>query len=459
MNNYKQSNYNIVFENDNDGVWIYNTFSGDMFKLDDNVFYYLKNNKIEELSKNYPDIYNSLIENGSIIKYNIDEIALLKYLNLKRKYSNNMLNLMLVLTKNCNFDCTYCFERKENSNFTLEVEKNILELVKNKIKQINVLNIGWFGGEPLLKMDTIKRLGRDFKKISKKYSVEYYSVINTNGYYLNLENFEELLNVKTRNFDITIDGPAEYHNKSRPLKGGGETYHRIISNLLEIGNKYNINSLSSINTIINLRVNVSNKNKNILKTWMQNDLPNKLKNIVRIYFAPVSIGGEKNSNAEKINPLDTIGSIGKYQNIIYDLTKFAQNLGFLTASGTMGLVPTYTACESENENRYVILPDGGIAKCPIIMNRLGELDKKGDIIITKESEYIRWMTKDPFTFKGQFKECESCKLLPFCVGGCMKNIVKTGNKGCSLFKNDFNEYLKIVKLEKMNLLKYETVKG
>lgn len=153
---------------------------------------------------------------------------------LHRKELLTSSSYTFVVTYNCNFRCSYCFERDSISNqmrkYTMTkdvVDKAfsaIAEIQSEKIGSTNYITL--FGGEPLLRqnyeivsyiIEKGVKLGFKFKAI-------------TNGYDLSL--FTDLLAPnKICALQITIDGMEDMHNLKRPHYLGVPTFKTIISNV------------------------------------------------------------------------------------------------------------------------------------------------------------------------------------------------------------------------------------
>ena len=56
-----------------------------------------------------------------------------------------------------------------------------MEYVSELISYIRRLHICWYGGEPLLAQESIKRLSEAFLQLCKEYHMEYSADIITNG--------------------------------------------------------------------------------------------------------------------------------------------------------------------------------------------------------------------------------------------------------------------------------------
>ena len=56
---------------------------------------------------------------------------------------------------------------------SLDVKHAIVNYIKNNIHKFTELNVTWFGGEPLLALNDIREMSREFMKICTLYSIHY----------------------------------------------------------------------------------------------------------------------------------------------------------------------------------------------------------------------------------------------------------------------------------------------
>jgi sulfatase maturation enzyme AslB (radical SAM superfamily) len=112
-----------------------------------------------------------------------------------------MKQLILILTYNCNLNCKYCPTIKANKEMNFKI-------VKKAINLTNPDKIKFFGGEPLLKWNLIK-------KVVNSTNCNY--ELTTNGILLNKQ---ELRFMKDNNFElrISIDGKSKTQEKERGIK-------------------------------------------------------------------------------------------------------------------------------------------------------------------------------------------------------------------------------------------------
>ncbi len=275
----KLSKYNQYVKVNNNYV-VYNLKENSSIIMETNNLEDLKNFLLESDDKNFKKL-------GFVS--NIEEVNEMKKMYNKIYQDQSTLNIMLIMTYNCNCACQYCFEKND---FDKEecVDENKLNLIVNYIiEHFNTgsyeeLELHYFGGEPLLKINEMLFVQ---KKI-KQSGIKFKSNVITNGVLLNENNIKKLLSMGIDSFQITIDGDKKIHDERRPMKNGDSCYDLILKNLNAISNLSN--DLS-----INIRINIDDNNYLSLNTIYSN-LPDYIKynSNNSIYVAPV-IGQKCNS--------------------------------------------------------------------------------------------------------------------------------------------------------------------
>jgi uncharacterized protein len=143
------------------------------------------------------------------------------------------LDLILMPTEACNFRCTYCYETFAHGRMRAPVVNGIKRLIHRRIGDLRALQIGWFGGEPLLAIDIIDDVMLWVQGLATFHpGVRVTSSMSTNGYTLTQPHLRRLLDLGVRGFQVSLDGPAECHDRTRVKANGGGTFERIWSNLL-----------------------------------------------------------------------------------------------------------------------------------------------------------------------------------------------------------------------------------
>lgn len=254
---YKKSKFNNTIKMNDGTVILHNPVKGSVLKIN-NQNYVDKYNNYPMIEIDDINYFEDLKKCGFIIKDQVDEDHMLEFLlrNERIHYDTT-----LVVTRNCNFECPYCYEGHENKVMEWETYEEILNYFKNiatynsNIKSI----ISFFGGEPLLEVDNIikfmEKVNKEIKPISP--TINWVGHITTNAFTLDIETFKKLLNSGIKSFQITLDGLEKSHNKTRILKNGEGTWKKISENLLnmkeikdyftvQIRTNYTANMLSEI---------------------------------------------------------------------------------------------------------------------------------------------------------------------------------------------------------------------
>ena len=149
------------------------------------------------------------------------------------------MNLVLSLTERCNLRCTYCYYKVSHEARSLVMNDDIMEAAIRLAFERTLslgqrfLNITFFGGEPLLCMDSIHR-GVEFAKVlvgkrfgeNKDSQFRLRFAVNTNGTLFDDSVVEYF---KRENFRIylSLDGPEAHHNICRKQVGGSGSFKQI----------------------------------------------------------------------------------------------------------------------------------------------------------------------------------------------------------------------------------------
>lgn len=145
---------------------------------------------------------------------------------LKRKTSGVIKALCLHVAHTCNLNCAYCFASQgkyqgERALMSFETGKRALDfLVENSGTRRN-LEVDFFGGEPLMNWDVVKKLVEYARSIEKEKGKNFRFTLTTNG--LNIDDdVIEFSNREMSNVVLSLDGRKEVHDRYRvDYKGKG----------------------------------------------------------------------------------------------------------------------------------------------------------------------------------------------------------------------------------------------
>lgn len=381
-----------------------NTFTGSVVKVNQNgldaareIF------RQPQLGSNYrhDNFVNLLIENGFLIPENQDEMEVLKWKFENTKKGELGLGIAITTTTDCNFSCTYCYQRAEVAAISEAEEEKIIAYIRRNLPGKKILRIVWWGGEPLLRVAFIHRYSNILMKIAAEYDVEYQSSIVSNGFLLTKNVAEILAKCKISRIQITLDGDAKSHDCRRILKSGLGSYNKIVNNILESANYFQI---------VILRVNVDRRNIDDAKAVLNilEKVSKKVSVTLRPVTTPLKSGRESWMFTEQ-----------EFSDKQLDFATYAVALGYRVHFGHVDSGTTY--CNAyQSSNSFGLDPGGNIQICPVYTgnneNHFGRLQKDGRVILNKASCQFAW-TKSKVPFDDN--NCLECLSLPICMGGCL----------------------------------------
>lgn len=123
--------------------------------------------------------------------------------------------VILTLTNRCNLSCVYCYEHnKEMRSMELGTALEIVEREMTMEDGSDFVCIYYFGGEPFLEFENIKKI-HEFLK-SREWPKKWFTFSTTNGTLVHDEVQQWLLeNDDTIEVYVSIDGTREMHNTNR----------------------------------------------------------------------------------------------------------------------------------------------------------------------------------------------------------------------------------------------------
>jgi len=162
-------------------------------------------------------------------------IPLVSIGRLARLVDSRAFELIILPTEKCNFRCTYCYEDFAVGRMKPETIESVKALIRKRAGDLDTLSISWFGGEPLLAKDIVLDVSTFAAQLARGYpSLSYRGTMTTNGHLLNAATFAELAEAGVRDYQISLDGPQEIHDRTRVMANGKGTFERIWENLLAI---------------------------------------------------------------------------------------------------------------------------------------------------------------------------------------------------------------------------------
>lgn len=252
IHQYKLNGYNIVIDMASGSVhWVddvaydvismYKTHSKDEIrskilekygensnKLTDN------SNKLENTAINSKELellFSDIKELEDSGKLFTEDIYEGRAFDLKNRHTE-IKALCLHIAHTCNLTCDYCFAKQgsfsgKDALMSFEVGKRAIDfLIENSGKRRN-LEVDFFGGEPLVNFDVVKKIVSYARSIEKEHNKNFRFTLTTNGMLID-DDVIEFANRECHNVVLSLDGRKEIHDRLRRTPDGKGSYDTIV---------------------------------------------------------------------------------------------------------------------------------------------------------------------------------------------------------------------------------------
>lgn len=157
------------------------------------------------------------------------------YEELAYNYKNNsnvVKALCLHVAHTCNLNCSYCFASQgkyqgERALMSFEVGKRAFDfLIENSGSRVN-LEVDFFGGEPLMNWDVVKKLVEYARSVEKQHNKNFRFTLTTNGMLID-DDVIEFANKEMSNVVLSLDGRKHINDHFRVDYAGKGSYETIV---------------------------------------------------------------------------------------------------------------------------------------------------------------------------------------------------------------------------------------
>lgn len=335
--------------------------------------------------------------------------------------ASNAKTLIIELTEKCNLRCSYCVydENIENNERSHGKDKITLETAIKSVddfyKRTNKDRafIVFYGGEPLLEFETIKKIVEYSNKISSgkiKFS------LTTNGTMFNKDSIEFLVKNDFL-LTISIDGPKHINDNYRFKNNKKGVFEKIIEDLVFIKAKYA--DYYSRQVIFNCVINNIDDIDEINSFFIESNVIDYKK--VR-FSAELSKSNELNTHISNIASSHLLADYGinelrrrpienSFLGILIDKINY-RKLGVDAHKGKKVCIPF--------SNRTFVRANGNIQFCERIQN----------YAVVENSE-LKYLEKESIRIQEEFNsfkkdECSKCFAYNFCEF-CPASFIVNGN--------------------------------
>lgn len=378
---YKWSNYNLLVNKNYDSVVIFNTQSGAICELENEIYSKYTTSEIVNNSMPY---FNELVDL---------EILENDETNQNDLYDNESLTIVISCTEDCNLQCYYCFEKKSrNCFFEGNNTSNLCNLIdsmllKNFYKNLHII---WFGGEPLLYAKNILEFSQTLIEICQKYRVIYSASIVTNGTLLSAPLISQLIKAKICKIQITFDGNIDLFKKNK--RGTNSQWENLLSLLPKVIDSFDVT----------LRFNIDHSNIQSVKELL---LIFKNMNILqncKIRFAQIHLPLDMHKNCLSYSEFCVV----KLSLISY----ITFELGVVNESIFDDLESRDCACAIIKQHGISIDANGRLYKCEDLIGQGSDVSLDSPLC-----ECILKVLEDDTNLDNN---CLLCSIFPLCKGEC-----------------------------------------
>lgn len=347
------------------------------------------------------------------------------------------LTAWLHVTNACNLDCPYCYVRKSSARMHEATGLNALKQIffTAQAHGFKRVKLKYAGGEATLHFTLIRRLHTAALKMAAAHGLELREVVLSNGVRLRPEDADWLTTTGVK-LMVSLDGVGEVHDRQRPLRGGGATFHHVentVDNvLLPRGIKPDI-------TITITRLNAEGAAAAV--RWaLARDLPLSL-NFYRQNI--LSASRQELDLEEQAIIQGMLAAYAEFEAVLPArpfLNGLLDRVQAEAHAHTCGVQHSY----------LVITHEGHLAQCQMHLNQSVQASVTGDLLPMVAAGPIQNLSVD------EKEGCRRCEFRYRCTGGCpLETFRATGrwdvqSPHCRIYKTLFPAALR---LEGLRLLK------
>lgn len=421
------SKYNITVRSENGGGILYNSRTGARAEVAPDMLNKEQMLALEQgswspqLDMLPAALITFLTEHQFLVKADLNEFEVLEAFHNHFAHNPHLPRVMVILTRHCNLTCQYCYQDKSLPDPVPNLERVIKHITGQVVPQ-GVLQVTWFGGEPLLRLKLICDLSDRIIPLCDQASARYNSTISTNGLLLSPKTVDALRSRRINTFQISLDGPPDVHESRRPSKNAKPTYEAII---------HGIERLVQSKAEVHIKIMMDRMNARSIGELF---LDLERRRLLDSDLITIAIQGVE----AKFSAADyrhRIPLLGEFAATKMELLDKLVSLGYKIPEPTQ----RWEFCAANSEYSTAVDLAGNTYRCgQEAANITGYIDQFGKTIITNPS-YDCLFTSREYAL---VEECRTCRVLPICGGGC----TLAGNglalrETCTFYKAAIRDYL------------------
>ena len=308
----------------------------------------------------------------------------------------------LMLTQRCNLRCGHCNIGEGSKTMSLSIAKKAVDFIFKRARKDEIIDVGFFGGEPLLAFDRIKEITEYIEDHHDFHPDRIRISIVTNGTLFS-DAIARFVGDRNIRFIISCDGPPEIQDIFRRTLTGTKESSELVSQTIK-------SALAALDRIV-------------VNTVFQPSTFLMLPRIVE-YLSSMGVRHiclNPNYSAQWMSPhLAQLSTI--YRQVAYEYVRFRKfgTPHFISLVDDKIAVILRNGYSSKQRCQmgktvFAFSPDGGIYPCEQLVgpaddhHRIGHLDSG-----------IQWdrITCRPVLSSPVNASCETCSVLDYCKNWC-----------------------------------------
>ncbi len=208
-----------------DHFYVYDTGSGSLHECDEKTARHFRGEPVEMTDEELAGI--AQLEADGLLNKEEPKAYPMKSREVKA--------LCLHVSHDCNLRCQYCFAdegayHSVREVMSFETAKAAIDFLIRESGSRKVLEADFFGGEPLMNLDVVKRTVYYAKEVAAKRGKRFLFTTTTNGLLLDDETIA-FFNEEMENVVLSLDGRPEVHDAVRKTVSGKGSYAAVIEKI------------------------------------------------------------------------------------------------------------------------------------------------------------------------------------------------------------------------------------
>ncbi len=241
IHKFRLNGHNIVLDVNSGAVHVLDDLAFDILDfVDEYMQPELSNDAVDALSQTYDrtDIAGAYAELYALFKSG-QLFAADTYQGYTSLLVNAPIKSMCInIAHDCNLRCEYCFAAKGDFGtgrelMPLRTAKAAIDFIVERSGNRRNLEVDFFGGEPLMNFDVLKRTVEYARSLEPLYNKNFRFTVTTNGLLLTSDKID-FINREMSNVVLSLDGRQNVNDKLRVTPNGRGCYDLIVPKYQEL---------------------------------------------------------------------------------------------------------------------------------------------------------------------------------------------------------------------------------